>query len=124
MNGLADELAVVNADRLAKVLGGISGDYDYSQGGEANAMGHYTDKGKMPWHPTFSNESVYSNADNAGGEWYTTDEGKWKFVPSQQQVVEPGYAAMLAEYYQNEKGKGIDTVEYPVPYKTPDKYKK
>lgn len=31
--------------------------------------GHYTDKFKLPNHPTFSDESIYSNSNTPGGHW-------------------------------------------------------
>lgn len=39
---------------------------------------HFTDKYKLPNHPTFSNESMYSQGPRYGGEW--TKDGK--FMPS------------------------------------------
>ena len=34
------------------------------------AGGHYTDKFKLPNHPTFSDESIYSNSNTPGGHWH------------------------------------------------------
>lgn len=34
-----------------------------------NKKGHFTDKYKQPTHPTFSNQSMYSNSTTPGGEW-------------------------------------------------------
>ena len=34
------------------------------------SSGHYTDEFKLPGHPTFSDESIYSNATTPGGHWY------------------------------------------------------
>lgn len=39
--------------------------------------GHFTDKYKQPTHPTFSNQSMYSNNITPGGEWI---EGKGTFL--------------------------------------------
>lgn len=39
---------------------------------------HFTDKYKLPNHPTFSNESIYSRGPNYGGTWDQND----KFTPS------------------------------------------
>ena len=38
---------------------------------------HFTDKYKKPSHPTFSNESVYSNKNTPGGEWVKNENGEW-----------------------------------------------
>lgn len=32
--------------------------------------GHYTDEFKLPGHPTFSDESIYSNPRTPGGHWH------------------------------------------------------
>lgn len=112
---------------LAKVIGGVYGDYDYGADDKANSYGHYTDKGKLPWHPTFSGESIYSDEEMPGGEWEgkKTSDGKtsWNYTPSQRQVQGEGYDSALLGYYLREKGKGIDSVKYPVPYATPSEYK-
>jgi hypothetical protein len=97
-------------DFYAKMNGGIYGDYDYGACGkeeqaagkcskEADDKGHYADFGKLPSHPTFSNESKYSNSQTPGGGW-DHNEG-------------------LARYFQNEYGRGIDNVKMPVPYRMP-----
>lgn len=33
-------------------------------------IGHYTDEFKLPQHPTFSNESIYSTSQRPGGRWF------------------------------------------------------
>lgn len=40
--------------------------------------GHFTDKYKQPTHPTFSNQSIYSNNITPGGEW-VEGKGTWLF---------------------------------------------
>jgi hypothetical protein len=58
--------------------------YDYDMRGAWKAgftgdkRGHFPDKYKKPNHPTFSNESMYSNDDMTGGEW----DGE-SFTPSE-----------------------------------------
>lgn len=56
-------------------------DYDlrgaFLEGLKPDKYGHMSDKYKKPWHPTFSNESIYSTKDMQGGHW----EGD-EFVPS------------------------------------------
>lgn len=44
---------------------------------EAEAR-HFTDRYKLPNHPTFSNESIYSQGPSIGGSWTEDD----KFIPS------------------------------------------
>jgi len=51
--------------------------------------------GKLPWHPTFSNESPYSNAKTPGGQWISDD-----YRPSVQ-MVNDGRTRGLAEYMAN-----------------------
>lgn len=46
--------------------------------GELRDDGHLTDRFKKPNHPTFSNESKYSNGN--GGEWERRDDGRWSFT--------------------------------------------
>lgn len=38
--------------------------------------------GKLPNHPTFSKESIYSSSNYEGGSW-VENGGKWGFLPSQ-----------------------------------------
>lgn len=44
--------------------------------------GHWLDKYKKPNHPTFSEESIYSNDETPGGSWIETTDGKVYFIPS------------------------------------------
>lgn len=62
--------------------------YDYrgfwkENRGKSN-IGHFTDKYKIPGHPTFSEESIYSEPIVKGGKWNTiyTPIKEEKFVPS------------------------------------------
>ena len=61
----------------------LRSDYDYDlrgawlAGDRPDGEGHMTDRWKKPWHPTFSEESVYSRPGVQGGRW----EGE-TFVPS------------------------------------------
>lgn len=119
MEGLA--LKGVNPSLIAKATGGIYGDYDYGAGGIQGANGHYGDIGKLPWHPTFSNESKYSNAETPGGAWGNIPGAKeqWVFTPSANMMNQEGYDQKLAQYLKNEYGRGIDKVEMPAPYAKP-----
>ena len=44
---------------------------------------HFSDIGKKPSHPTFSNESMYSNSKTPGGEWIDHGGEKWEFKHSE-----------------------------------------
>ena len=63
------ELFWKNEPELAKAM--LEGDSD----------AHFTDRYKMPGHPTFSKESVYSNKEHEGGSWIKHN-GVNYFVPS------------------------------------------
>lgn len=71
------------AEWVASLPLNLRSDYDYDlrgaflAGEKPDKYGHMTDKYKKPWHPTFSDESVYSTPEAPGGHW----EGD-KFVPS------------------------------------------
>lgn len=43
---------------------------------------HFTDKYKTPLHPTFSDESIYSNDRTKGGHWIEHPNNKWEFQHS------------------------------------------
>ena len=43
---------------------------------------HFTDKYKTPLHPTFSDESIYSNNRTKGGHWIEHPNNKWEFQHS------------------------------------------
>ena len=61
------------AEENARMSGGMGLDYDYSKDDPTARLldprGHGSDKGKLPWHPTFSTESDYSTPQNPGGRW-------------------------------------------------------
>ena len=44
---------------------------------------HFTDKYKQPTHPTFSDESIYSNDSTKGGSWGTDKKDNWFFKHSE-----------------------------------------
>jgi len=60
-------------DEAARTSGGVGPDYDYSMLGVTDNRGHGSDLGKLPNHPTFSNQSAYSTAGLGqkyeGGSW-------------------------------------------------------
>lgn len=43
---------------------------------------HFTDKYETPLHPTFSDESIYSNDRTKGGHWIEHPNNKWEFQHS------------------------------------------
>ena len=61
------------------------GDYDvrgwWKAGAETSENGHGSDQWKKPSHPTFSDESIYSNDKNRGGHWTQLGDGQWGFAP-------------------------------------------
>ena len=89
-------------DDLAKQTGSWSGDYDYGKSDKVQvANGHYSDSGKLPWHPTFSTESAYSSPEFKGGTW-STPEGAmtgYVYTPSQD-MIKAGTTEGLIEYMQ------------------------
>lgn len=46
---------------------------------------HFIDKYKMPNHPTFSDESIYSTPETPGGHWHENygGGGRWVYEPSE-----------------------------------------
>jgi len=110
---------------------GVYGDYDYGACGkkeqaagkcskEADDKGHYTDLGKLPYHPTFSNESKYSNAQTPGGSWDHNPKEGWVYTPSVDQMKVPEYAEGLGRYLSREYRRGIDNIKMPAPYQMPE----
>ena len=72
--------------------------------------------GKLPWHPAASNESPYSIKGFKGaeaGDWDQID-GKWVYKPSQAQFDRnPNYTSELMNYFNNNKGKYVDSIQMP-----------
>lgn len=62
-------------------------DYNYKMGylndpsGQLAANGHLSDIGKLPNHPTFSNESVYAAGNPTAGRWVSplSEQGDWRY---------------------------------------------
>ena len=83
---------------------------------EGDPEAHFTDRYKYPGHPTFSNESMYSDEEHPGGHWETVD-GIGYYVPSE---YTKSYIDRTLEYLagQNE-GVYIDG-EYKLIPKMPD----
>ena len=68
-----------------------------------DADAHFTDRYKLPGHPTFSNESMYSNDETPGGSWERKD-GKWYFTPSDYTRT---YLDRTLYYLAGDKDNGI-----------------
>lgn len=62
---------------------------------------HYPDTFKKPNHPTFSDESMYSNDQAKGGRWSTV-EGKDTFSPGPENMKQHGVAGLLDYFDKNE----------------------
>ena len=77
----------------ARITGGIGEDYDYGYAGEVDERGHLTDAGKLPWHPTFSNQSAFVTEENPGGIW-GHDSGGDTFEPTDRMKTKRFYDYM------------------------------
>ena len=69
-----------------------------------NPDAHFTDTYKQPGHPTFSDESMYSNKDTQGGSWSQDKNGKWYFHHS---PYTQKYADRTTEYLQGSPDASI-----------------
>lgn len=88
-----------STDQGRDVLGDLY-NYDlrgwWKDGDGRAANGHLTDAYKKPNHPTFSDQSVYSNGANRGGQWTQTPDGSWQYYARHGNSLTP---AQLAEYF-------------------------
>lgn len=99
------------SEENAKISGSIYKDYDYGKSNLIQAAnGHYSDSGKLPWHPTFSTESAYSTPEFKGGEWKEID-GKMTYTPSED-MIKAGTTNGLVEYMRTRE----PDVELRTPY--------
>lgn len=114
LGGLAAMMVHSNPELMAKITGGIYKDYDYGADGTADVRGHYSDKGKLPNHPTFSDESMYSGDKYRGGVWSTDDRGNDVFTPSVD-MINSGATRGLADYFRRVEPNA--RVAMPIPYK-------
>lgn len=74
---------------------------------------HFTDRYKLPNHPTFSNESIYSTPSTPGGSWSELD-GKGFYIPSEYTGT-PERLKDIRDYLMN-TGEGYaigNEVHYP-----------
>lgn len=98
-------------DREARKSGGIGPDYDYSKDQSVDGRGHNSDAGKLPNHPTFSDQSDYANEKTPGGHWGNKN-GKDTYTPSVQMVTD-GRAAGLGRYMKRVEPRV--KLEAPIP---------
>lgn len=79
-------------------------DYDlrgaFITGLEPGENAHLPDTFKLPNHPTFSNESVYSSKSTPGGQWVELEDGKWVFNASPHNVNAYGKDKLI-KYFQD-----------------------
>lgn len=70
----------------------------------ANAEGeHYPDTYKKPWHPTFSDQSMYHGvAGQMGGQWDVNDLGEDTFTPGSTNVQLHGLLGLMDYFDKNE----------------------
>lgn len=93
-------------DDLARITRSWSGDYDYGKSDMIQASnGHYSDSGKLPWHPTFSTESEYSSPEFKGGTW-SNENGKDVYTPSED-MVKYGTTKGLVDYMKTREPNAI-----------------
>jgi|FLOH01.1.fsa_nt_gi hypothetical protein len=94
--GLLDTLKAKQLDAsevLRSKLYRYTPDYSYgmaalSNGGNSQSSnGHYSDTGKLPNHPTFSDEALLSQEGMRGGHWSTDTTGQTSYTPSLDQVL-------------------------------------
>ena len=112
-----------NRDGLTLPVGiSIDGDYVIDNSVIQEGSGHLQDgiegnslQGKLPYHPTFSNESPYASKLGTNPHW-ENNNGRDVYYPTQEQMQRDGYIAELQDYYKREKGKGIDKIIVPAPY--------
>ena len=85
---------IIDKEVIAQATNSLGRDYDYglAKKGVDNRL-HYSDEGKMPWHPTFSRESAYASDKYPGGVW--GKEGN--YTPSLE-MLRDGRAKGLANY--------------------------
>lgn len=107
--------------RTQKAKGQSTDDKDYDMrgfwlSGKAQAEnGHFTDEFKKPSHPTFSNESKYSNGEITGGQWTPPDDGGakgWSFKPSSYNLQQRTPEQLQKYMNESDPDVKIDLREY------------
>lgn len=72
----------------------------------ATSDAHLPDTYKKATHPTFSNESIYSNDSIKGGEWVESDSG-WVFKASKHNVMNMGGAKEYKKWFKENEPDAI-----------------
>ena len=133
---------VIDENTVANSLGGVGmHGFGYVDMGNLsfNGDGHAGDLGKLPWHPTFSDESTFASNNPSGtislgdgGSWTARNDSRANAPFSSEDVYSPVVSQLnqlgefpwqpskiqeLQRYYTSEKGKGIDRVNMPIPYR-------
>jgi hypothetical protein len=70
---------------------------------------HYPDTFKLPNHPTFSEQSKYSNEKTQGGVWQEGNEGRYYFHPSEHNLKNKS-PEDLGTYFTEREKKGTHVV--------------
>ena len=96
-------------DAFARKNKTLGPDYDYSMIGKTDERGHGSDLGKLPNHPTFSNQSAYAK-DGSPGRWLKARDGSDYFEPSPEQFKKFG-----REFYDQYSRDTGDKINIPVP---------
>ena len=107
-------------DELARLTGGIGPDYDYSYAESGpDGRAHYTDRGKLPTHPTYSDESAYADrVPFEPGHWGRTPAGEDYFAPSEDKMrstVDGVPYEQFIERYMNEVEPGVRLIKPYIP---------
>lgn len=84
--------------------------------GAFSGDGHGPDTYKKPNHPTFSNESIYSEPSNEGGRWVPAGDGTWVFWASPTNMRHNALGDLLQYFKDIEAG---NTIVFPFDYQLP-----
>ena len=93
-----------NSDFWARAFNAVGPDYDYTLIEQTpDGRGHYSDIGKLPNHPTFSNESIYAKYyPELAGQWSETSEGRQMFTEGVGRAGDKAYEQFMEkEYFPN-----------------------
>jgi hypothetical protein len=87
-------------------------DYDlqgfWKSGGRFDGRGHATDQFKKPNHPTFSDQSMYSNFATPGGQWSGRIPENSAFTPSETNLNNLGTTGLKSYFDQVEPGAKLN----------------
>jgi len=102
-------------DALARMTGGVGPDYDYSFAETGpDGRGHFTDRGKLPNHPTFSIDSAYAElAPGEAGRWVQTPNGVG-YVPGPARMSNPAYIRFMKEKYLPAVDPNVQLITKPI----------